>query len=187
MSSRTAAVVALLLAPALAGAEQTLPPLTPDQVIVAAAAVEDTFPRPRHPTAPTVLCLDVRLSDDAVEAASPPPRETKRKKGRASEPPAPVFRGAPPELLARLARPWRRVASADSCRLNPRQPYTLDDARTPARLVTIRLGASVAQGSLRIDWAGGTEGPPGLVSSRDCSATHDRRGWNVRCGGTWTE
>jgi hypothetical protein len=186
MWSRAAFSVALLLAPTMADAGQKVPPLTPDQLIVVAAVVEDTFPRSRHLKEPVVLCLDVRVADDPLEDLAPP-RAPKRKKDRASAPVPPAIRGAPPELLARLARPWRAVASADLCRLDPRFPFTLDDARTPARLVTIRLGAYLATGALRIDWTGGTTDRPSFVSSRDCSATHDRRGWSVRCGGTWTE
>ena len=84
-------------------------------------------------------------------------------------------------------RPWRIVASALDCRLDPRWPIALVD-QTPAQLVTVHLTAHVATGSLRIDWTGGgAQVAGGVVSSRDCTATHDRRGWTVRCGGTWSE
>src|SRR5262249_51979841 len=133
-------------------------------------------------------CLDVRIMDDSLEEPpAPPPRAAKGKKARALEAAAPIFRGAPPELVARLSRPWRVVASAAACRLDAGQTFTPDDARTPARLVTVRLGAHVATGALRIDWTGGTTQSPGGVNSRDCTALHSPRGWTVRCGGTWSE
>ena len=64
--------------------------------------------------------------------------------------------------------------SALDCRLDARWPISLAD-QTPAQLVTVRLPAFVATGSLRIDWTGGTAQAPGAVSSRDCTATHGRR------------
>jgi hypothetical protein len=187
MSSLTAAIVALLLLSGPAGTPRSNLPLTPDQQIVVSAAIEDTFPRPRHLEAPIVLCLDVQLAEDPIEDLVPPPRGAKGKKQKSPEPPPTAFRGAPPELLARVSRKWRIVVSAPTCRLDPRRPYTLDDARTLARLVTVRLGAHIATGALRIDWAGGGDAPPSSVQSRDCTATHGPRGWTVRCGGTWSE
>src|SRR4051812_43642520 len=99
MSSLTAAIVALLLASAPAGTPRSDLPLTPDQELVVSAAIEDTFPRPRHLVAPIVLCLDVQLSDEPIEDLLPPPRAAKRKKDKRPEPPPSAFRGAPPELL----------------------------------------------------------------------------------------
>jgi hypothetical protein len=189
MSSRTAAVVALLFAPGSAGAEPAKMSLTPDQQIVAAAAVDDAFPRPRHLESAIVLCLDVRAADDPRQelAPPPPPRHEKHKRPRAPDPPPSAIRGAPPELLARLTRPWRPVVSAQSCRLDPRQAYTLEDGRTLARLVTVRVGTPSPVGALRVEWAGGTSAPPSGVQSRDCTATRGPRGWTVRCGGTWSD
>lgn len=190
MSGRAAGVlvmVVVLAASAIAGARPKIVPLTADQQTVVAKVLDDAFPLRRHGGAPLVLCLDVRVSDDPLEDATPA-RDGKRKKGRAPEAELPVIRGAPAELVARVSRPWRLVSSALACRLDPREAYTLDDAqRTPARLVTVRLTAHVATGALRVDWTGGTATPPGAVSSRDCTATHGPRGWAVRCGGTWSE
>jgi hypothetical protein len=189
MSSLTAAIVALLLVSGPAGTPRSNLPLTPDQQLVVAAAIEDTFPRPRHLEAPIVLCLDVQLQEDPIADLVPPPSgaKGKKKKDKGPEVPPSAFRGAPPELLARASRKWRVVVSAPTCRLDPRQAYTLDDARTLARLVVVRLGAHLATGDLRIDWTGGTSAPPGAVQSRDCHAAHGPRGWTVRCGGTWSE
>jgi hypothetical protein len=166
------------------------PPPSADEQAVVAAVVADTFPRPRREPFNLALCLDVRTGEPYDEAetkpVTPPPR-TGRKRARAHEPPpsAPHVRGAPPELVARLQRPWRVVASALACQLDPRKPIALDDERhTPAQLVTVSLG-DVAAGSVRIDW---TDGPDSTATrSRDCTASRGRSGWSVSCGGTWAQ
>jgi hypothetical protein len=185
MSSLAAAIVALHLAPARAAERRVT--LSTDQQIVVAAAIDDTFPRPRNLKAPIALCLDVRSADDPLDEAPPVPRRgAQGKKTRALDAGLAVIQGAPPELVARVFRPWRPVVSASSCHLDARQPFTLDDTRTPARLVTVRVSRA-AVGALRIDWTGGTTEPQGGLQSRDCTASHGSRGWIVRCGGTWSE
>jgi hypothetical protein len=171
--------------------------LTPDQQLVVAAVVNDTFPRPRA-AAPLALCLDVQIlgaTDDADDdAAAPPSRAKKHGRKRAPSvkpmpPPLPRLRGAPAELVERLTRPWRAVASALACSTDPRKPLTLGDAqKTPARLVTVHVAATAAAGTLKIDWTSGpTDDPsgPGATSSRDCTAASTGNGWTVHCGGTW--
>src|SRR5262245_22241530 len=72
--------------------------LTPDQQLVVAAVVEDTFRFPRRRPA-HVLCLDVQLAEAALapEPAPEPPRGRGRKRARAAEPEPPAIWGAPPE------------------------------------------------------------------------------------------
>src|SRR4051812_45601951 len=122
MPSRTVAMVALLLAAASASAARKVG-LSTDQQLVVAAAIDDTFPRSRHLKTPLALCLDVQSADDPLDEVAPPPRRGgKGKKARALEPSLPGIHGAPPELVARVFRPWRVVVSAATCRLDPRQP-----------------------------------------------------------------
>jgi hypothetical protein len=162
-------------------------PLSSDQLSVVAASINDTFPRPRHEPLTLALCLDVQIATAVDEDAPAPPPRRRGARKRAPEPevpPQPIVRGAPPELLAGLARPWRVVASALSCRLDPRQPIALADERhTPAQLVTVHLAPDVAAGPLTIDWRNGHD--PTAANSRDCTAARGPRGWTVRCGGTW--
>src|SRR6185503_9883958 len=90
LASRAAAgLLGVVLAAPSADARRAVEALTPDQVIVVAAAVHDNFPLPRRGDGPIVLCLDVRLSDQDLDA-EPPPEPTHRR-GRA---PA---KGAAPE------------------------------------------------------------------------------------------
>ena len=187
-SRAAAALLGVVLGAPAAGARRAPETLTPDQVIVVAAAVHDSFPLPRRGDGPMVLCLDVRLSDLALDAEPPP--EPTRRRGRApakAATPEPTISGAPPELVARLARPWRTVVSALSCRLDPRQPLTLNDDRTLAQLVTVHMTAHVAAGPIKIDWTSPGSSSPVALTSRDCAATRGPRGWSVRCGGTWTQ
>jgi hypothetical protein len=173
------------------------PALTPDQQMVVAAVVNDTFPRARD-AAPLALCLDVQIlaatdeaGDDDAAAPAPRPKKHARARGpvkskRSLPSPSPALRGAPPELVERLARPWRAVVSALTCSTDPRKPLTLGDAKsTPARLVTVHLAATAAAGTLKIDWTSGQADDPAATSSRDCTATNTANGWTVRCGGTW--
>jgi hypothetical protein len=163
--------------------------LNSDQLSVVAASINDTFPRPRHEPLTLALCLDVQIATVIDEDAPPPPPPPRRRgaRKRAPEPevpPQPIVRGAPPELVAGLARPWRVVASALSCRLDPSRPIALADERhTPAQLVTVHLAPDVAVGPLKIDWTDGHD--PTAANSRDCTAARGPRGWSVRCGGTW--
>lgn len=165
--------------------------LTPDQQRVVAAVVNDTFPRPRV-AAPLALCLDVQIlaATDETGDEAPEPRAKKHGRKRAPpEPKLPALRGAPPELVEQLTRPWRAVASALACSTDPRKPLTLGDAqKTPARLVTVHVSATAAAGTLRIDWTSGQPDDPiapTATSSRDCTATNPGNGWTVHCGGTW--
>jgi hypothetical protein len=190
-----ACLVALAAAPA--GARKPAkpkppPPPTADQQAVVAQIVNDTFPRPKRAPLTLALCLDLQFApalpedDDNVPVIDTAPRRG-RKKGRKPEPPPPpVFsiQGAPPELVERLVRPWRLVASASACRLDPRQPYALNDEHhTAAQLVTVHLVPEVATGTIKIDWTDGHD--PTTGASRDCTAARGPRGWDVRCGGTW--
>jgi hypothetical protein len=189
-------VTAALLLVAAARAEARKPEtkkapqaLTPDQQLVVAAVVNDTFRRPRA-AAPLALCLDVQIlaaTDEAGTDEPPAPRAKRHGRKRAApELKLPALRGAPPELVARLTRPWRLVASALSCSTDPRKPLTLGDAqRTPARLVTVHVAATAAAGTVKIDWTSGQPDDPTATSSRDCTATNPGNGWMVHCGGTW--
>ena len=164
-------------------ARKAPPPLTPDQQVVVAEVVNDTFRRPTRERASLALCLDVQVVAATDEDAPAPP--PKKRGGRAHAPPpeplVPPLRGAPPELVERLTRPWRIVASALACSTDPRKPLTLNDAaRTPAQLVTVHLTSDAAAGTAKIDWTEGTAN-----NSRDCAATSTPRGWTVHCGGTW--
>jgi len=169
--------------------------LTPDQQMVVVAVVNDTFPRPRD-AASFALCLDVQImaatddaGDDDEAAPAPRPKKHGRKRATPVKPtlsPLPPLRGAPPELVERLARPWRAVASALTCSTDPKKPLTLGDAKkTPARLVTVHLAATAAAGALKIDWTSGQADDPAATSSRDCTAANTANGWTVHCGGTW--
>jgi hypothetical protein len=166
------------------------PTLTVDQQTVVAEIVSQTFPRPSREAATLALWLDVQLAPalDEDAAPPPPPRRGKRKRKPPPEPALPLFiiRGAPADLVEHLGRPWRVVASALSCRLDPRQPFALNDApHTPAQLVTLHLAPDVASGTIKIDWTNVADSDPGATNSRDCSATPGPRGWTVHCGGTW--
>jgi hypothetical protein len=185
-------VVALLAPPARARPRPVRPVvlaaplLSADQMEVITDIVNDTFPRPKHDALALALCLDVQLGPAGDEGAALPrplPRRDARKRG-AREPLAPSVRGAPPDLVARLARPWRLVASALACRLDPSMPIAIGDARqTHAQLVTVHLPPDVAVGSIKIDWTDGHDAV--AASSRDCTATRTARGFRVTCGGTW--
>ncbi len=170
-----------------AGKPKAPPPPNADQQEVIAQIVNDTFRRPRVSPLTFALCLDVQIEAafDEDEAPPPPPRHGRRKPAPLPEVPSlPVVRGAPPELVAALARPWRVVVSALSCRLDPRAPFTVNDAaHSPAQLVTVHLSPDVASGTVKIDWTSGHDPTGG--SSRDCTATRASRGWSVQCGGTW--
>jgi hypothetical protein len=169
------------------------PPPAPnaDQQLVVAQVVNDTFPRPKGEALTLALCLDVQIgpADDEEAPPAPPPKHRGPRKHPAV-PDSEVFRpavvnGAPPELVARLSRPWRLVASAQACRLDPRQPIALPDGRhTAAQLVTVHLGPDVAGGPVKIDWTDASDAL-GASSSRDCTATRAPRGWAIRCGGIW--
>ena len=161
------------------------PPPNADQQEVVAAIVNDTFPRPRREPFRFALCLDVQIAPAFDEDAAPPPPARRGRRAPAPEaPPPPILRGAPAELVAGLARPWRVVASALACRLDPRQPYTLNDAaHTAAQLVTVHLAPEVSSGTVRVEWTDSHD--PTATSSRDCTAAHTPRGWSVHCGGTW--
>jgi hypothetical protein len=164
------------------------PTLNADQQAVVTEIVNDTFRRPRREPLTLALCLDVQLAQAFDEDAAPPPPPPRRGRHKPAPlpetPPLPIIRGAPPELVAALARPWRVVASALSCRLDPRETFTLNDAaHRPAQLVTLHLAPDVASGTVRIDWTDGHD--PTAGSSRDCTATRVPRGWSVHCSGTW--
>jgi hypothetical protein len=190
-----AALCLAVLAPAGSDARKPAkavqaPPPNADQQLVVARIVDETFPRPKHEPFTLALCLDVQIAPAADEDAPPAFALAKRdakKRGRATKtalPPLPILRGAPPELVARLARPWRLVASASSCRLDPRQPIALpDQPHTTAQLVTVHLAPDVAVGTIKIDWTDGHDLTAG--ASRDCTAARGPRGWDVHCGGTW--
>jgi hypothetical protein len=169
-----------------AGKPKAPPPPNADQQEVVAQIVNETFRRPRGQPLTLVLCLDVQIAPafDEDAAPPPPPRHGRRKPASPEVPPPPVIRGAPSELVAALARPWRVVASALACRLDPRAPFTMKDAaHTPAQLVTVHLAPEVASGTVQIDWTSGLDSTAN--GSRDCTATHAPRGWSVHCGGTW--
>jgi hypothetical protein len=180
------------------------PSLTLDQQTVLAQVVNDTFRSSRAQPGPFTLCLDVQTTDVSPDDEPPPEPEAASKlksksksrhpfarpRPHAPPPPLPVVRGAPPELLARLTRPWRTVVSATTCRLDPRQPFTLGDAKhTPAQLVTLRLLAQVATGTIRVEWTGASATDPHASSSRDCTSARATgpSAWAVTCGGTWYE
>ena len=187
-----AAFCAAAFAPARAEARKPAksakapPPPSADQQEVVAAIVADTFPRPKREPLMLSLCLDVDIAPAVDEDAPPPPRRRgKLKRAVAIEQPPPrIIRGAPAELVTRLARPWRVVASALTCRLDPRRPIALGDAgHTPAQLVTVHLVPDVAAGTSKIEWTEGADAT--AANSRDCTAARGPRGWSVRCGGTW--
>jgi hypothetical protein len=178
-------------APAL-GARPAPETLTPAQQIVVAAVINDTFPLPRPSDGPLVLCLDIQLSDLTLDGEPPPEPSPKRGPARgeakAQGPKPPVIRGAPPELIERVSRPWRTVVSALACQLDPRRPLTLNhEKHTLAQLVTVRMTAHVAAGAVKIDWTSPGSSNTAATSGRDCTATRGPRGWSVRCGGTWTQ
>jgi hypothetical protein len=189
-----AALCLAALAPARAVARKPVhpPPAAPalppnaDQQEVVAAVVADTFPLPKQQPLRLALCLDVQIGP-VVEAQAPVPRpRDARKPGRSPEPPPIAVRGAPAELVARLQRPWRTVASALACRVSPHEPVSFNDARrTPAQLVTVHLAPDVAVGAVKIDWTDARD--PSAARSRDCTALREARGWTVRCGGTWSQ
>jgi hypothetical protein len=163
-------------------------PLSADQQSVVAEIVGQTFPLPKREPLTLALCLDVQIAPAIDEDAAPPPpvRRGGRKRAQRPEPPPPlpIVRGAPPELVTRLARPWRVVASASACRLDPRQPIALpDEHHTAAQLVTVHLAPDAAVGTIKIDWTDSHD--PTATASRDCTAAHGPRGWTVNCGGTW--
>jgi hypothetical protein len=169
------------------------PPPAPnaDQQLVVAQIVNETFPRPRRDGPTLALCLDVQIATPDDEAAPPPSAPKRRGPHKRPTVPdsevfrAPVVNGAPPELVARLSRPWRLVASAQACHLDPNRPIALPDERhTAAQLVTVHIAPDVAGGPVKIDWTGASD-PLGASSSRDCTATRAPTGWAVRCGGTW--
>jgi hypothetical protein len=174
-----------------AAAKAAPPPPNTDQQLVVARIVDETFPRPKRDPVTLALCLDVRIGpaldvDDEMKPAIEPPRRGAKKRARKPEAPLPDLRvqGAPAELVERLARPWRLVASASSCRLDPRQPFALPDERhTPAQLVTVHLAPDVAVGTIKIDWTDSHD--PTSGASRDCTAARGTRGWEIHCGGTW--
>jgi hypothetical protein len=166
------------------------PPPNADQQTVVAQIFNDTFPRPKREPFTLALCLDVQIAPLVDEDAAPlfalPRRDTGKRPRKPEPPPPPVFRvqGAPPELIERLVRPWRLVASASACRLDPRQPIALNDEHhTAAQLVTVHLVPDVAVGSIRIEWTDSHD--PTAGSSRDCTVARGPRGWDVHCGGTW--
>lgn len=140
-----------------------------------------------------MLCLDVELTELAPD--EPPPTTTRLRTRfphpipRAPKvPPPPIIRGVSEDVAERLTQPWRQVVSATACRLDPREPFTLNDSpRTPAQLVTVRMLAKVAGGAVKIEWTGASADDPRAVSSRDCEAVAGGRGWTVTCGGTWFE
>jgi hypothetical protein len=191
-----AAVLLTALVPARAGARKPAPkappPPTADQQLVVAQIVNQTFPLPKRDPLTLALCLDIQIADALDEDALPlpPPKH----KGRSPHkrplvpeseiPRPPVVRGAPPELVQRLARPWRLVASASECRLDPRHPFALpDEHHTSAQLVTVHLAPDAAAGTIKVDWTDSRD--PTATSSRDCTATRAPTGWNVHCGGVW--
>ena len=166
------------------------PPPSADQQLVVAQIVNETFPRPRREPLTLALCLDVQIVDAVDEDTVPLfelPHRREKKRAHAAKPaipPLPAVHGAPAELVERLARPWRLVASASSCHLDPRQPIALPDAqRTAAQLVTVHLAPDVAAGTIKIDWTDSHD--PTSSSSRDCTAARASTGWTIHCGGTW--
>jgi hypothetical protein len=167
------------------------PPPTADQQLVVAQIVNQTFPLPKREPLTLALCLDIQIADAVDEDALPPPpaKHTRGARKRPLVPDSelprpPVVRGAPPELVQRLARPWRLVASAASCRLDPRLPVALPDERhTTAQLVTVHLAPDAAAGTIKVDWTDARD--PTATSSRDCTAARASTGWSVHCGGTW--
>jgi hypothetical protein len=200
--TKSTVVAAVLCLAALASAralarkpakDAKAPPPNADQQLVVARIVDQTFPRPKREPLTLALCLDVRIGppldvDDETKPVIELPRRVAKKKGaRKPDPPLlPDLRvqGAPAELVEHLARPWRLVASASSCRLDPRQPFALpDESHTPAQLVTVHLAPDVAVGTIKIDWTDGHD--PTIAASRDCTAARGARGWEIHCGGTW--
>jgi hypothetical protein len=190
-----AAVCLTALAPARADARKPKPkappPPTADQLTVVAQIVNQTFPLPKRDPLTLALCLDIQIAD-AIDVDALPPPPPKRKGGphkrpvvpESELPRPPVVRGAPPELVERLARPWRLVASASSCRLDPRLPFALpDEQHTAAQLVTVHLAPDAAAGTIKVDWTDARD--PTASSSRDCTAARAATGWTVHCGGTW--
>jgi hypothetical protein len=162
------------------------PALTADQQEVVAQLVADAFPRPKREPLTLALCLDVQVGPATEEDEAPP--RTKRGRPMHTSPSRPerAVRGAPPELVTRVARPWRLVSSAATCRLDADHSIALPDERhTPAQLVTVHLGADTAEGNVSIDWTPGPGSKPS--QSRDCLAKRTPRGWTVTCGGTWFE
>jgi hypothetical protein len=199
--TKTMVVVAVLLLAALASTRadarkpqpKAPPPPTADQQIVVAQVVNQTFPLPKREPLTLALCLDIQIADAIDEDALPPPPPPKRK-GRGPRkhplvpeselPRPPVVRGAPPALVEHLVRPWRLVASASSCRLDPRLPIALpDEHHTAAQLVTVHLAPDAAAGTIKVDWTDARD--PTATSSRDCTAARAPTGWAVHCGGVW--
>ena len=166
------------------------PALSADQEAVVELIVNDTFRRPKREPLTLALCVDLQIGPALDEDENAPvidslPRGG-HKRARKPEPPPPIPRvqGAPAELVERLARPWRLVASALSCRLDPKQPLALADERhTAAQLVTVHLVPDVAVGTIKVDWTDSHD--PTTASSRDCTAARGPHGWDVHCGGTW--
>ena len=193
--SLVAAVCLAALAPVRAQGRKPKPkapsPPTADQQLVVAQIVNQTFPLPKRDPLTLALCLDIQIADAVDEDALPLP-PPKHKRGARKHPLVPesellrppVVRGAPPELVERLARPWRLVASAASCRLDPRLPVALpDEHHTAAQLVTVHLSPDAAAGTIKVDWTDARD--PTATSSRDCTAARAPTGWTVHCGGTW--
>jgi hypothetical protein len=188
-----AAVGLTALAPARADARKPAPPPPPtvDQQLVVAQIINQTFPLPKREPLTLALCLDIQIAAAVDEDAlpPPPPKRSGPRKKRPLVPDselarAPVVRGAPPQLVQALARPWRQVASALTCRLDPRLPITLpDEHHTSAQLVTVHLAPDVAVGTIKVDWTDARD--PTATSSRDCTAARAPTGLTVRCGGTW--
>jgi hypothetical protein len=178
--------IALAAAPALARKPKVAPPLTADQQEVVAQLIADAFPRPKRAPLTLALCLDVQVGPATDEDATPPPAKRGRATHRSPAQPERPVRGAPPELIARVARPWRLVSSAATCRLDASHPISLpDEHHTPAQLVTVHLAADAAEGSVSIDWTPGPGSKPS--QSRDCMVKRTPRGLAVTCGGTWFE
>jgi hypothetical protein len=180
--------VALTGGPALARRARkptAAPTLTADQQEVVAQLVADAFPRPKREPLTLALCLDVQVGPATDEEA---PARPKRGHPMHTSPSRPerAVRGAPAELVTRVARPWRLVSSAATCRLDADHPITLPgEHHTPAQLVTVHLVADTAEGNVSIDWTPGPGSKPS--QSRDCLAKRTPRGWAVTCGGTWFE
>jgi hypothetical protein len=182
--------IAFAAGPALARSARrpkAAPALTADQQEVVAQLVADAFPRPKREPLTLALCLDVQLGP-AMPDEDTLPRPAKRGRPMHTSPSRPErpVRGVPPELVARLVRPWRLVSSAATCHLDASHPIALADERhTPAQLVTVHLPTDVAVGTVSIDWTPGPGSKPS--QSRDCMAKRTPRGWTVTCGGTWFE
>ncbi|HVZ73854.1 MAG TPA: hypothetical protein VHJ20_15850 [Polyangia bacterium] len=186
MAAAHVLLVALTMGPARARAK--VPALTPDQIEVVAAVVDDVFHRPRLGAPPLALCLDVETSGPMLddEALPPPAKRHGRRPPPRKPAPAPRLAGAPPELVARVARPWRVVSSALACRDAANAPLTFGDAtHTPAQLVTVHLSPGTAAGSLGVEWTEVAAIDREATSSRTCTAAQGPRGWAVTCGGTW--